>query len=274
MPGDQKPVVNYRDLVNGIRQLGVTGRPAIAHVSLSAFGMVRGGADTLLGALLSGVSGLMMPAFTYTTMLIPEDGPDANASDYGSGRDTNRMAEFFKENLPADSLMGVVAEALRRRPDALRSMHPILSFAGVQVEEALKAQTYADPLAPIRVLARQGASVILMGVDHTVNTSIHYAERLSGRRQFIRWALTPDGVRECPGFPGCSDGFQAVESLLAGLTRTVSIGGAQVSAFALVDLIDEVQQLLKRDPLALLCDRLECPRCDAVRADVRRAGMS
>lgn len=273
MPGDQKPVVNYRDLVNAIRQLELSERPAIAHVSLSSLGMVRGGADSLLGALLSGVSGLLMPTFTYKTMLIPEDGPAANASDYGSGRDTNRMAEFYRDNLPADPLMGVTAEALRRRPDAQRSMHPILSFAGVRVEEALKAQTYADPLAPIRVLASQGASVILMGVDHTVNTSIHYAEKLSGRRQFLRWALTPEGVRECPGFGGCSDGFHAVDRLLAGQTRTVILGAAQVKAFALVDLIDEVQGLLKRDPLALLCDRLDCQRCNAVRADVHRAAL-
>jgi aminoglycoside 3-N-acetyltransferase len=60
-----------------------------------------------------------------------------------------------------------------------------------------------DPLAPVGALAEENGTVLLIGVNHTVNTSIHYAEKIAGRKQFIRWALTPQGVRECPGFPGC-----------------------------------------------------------------------
>jgi len=40
----------------------------------------------------------------------------------------------------------------------------------------------------------------------------------------VRWALTAEGVVECPGFPGCSQGFQALESDLEGVTRSANVG--------------------------------------------------
>jgi len=36
-------------------------------------------------------------------------------------------------------------------------------------------------------------------------------------------------------------------------------------------MIERVQALLRRDPLALLCDRADCARCEAVRAAVAAA---
>ncbi len=259
-------VTSFRILVGALRDLGVErGRPVIAHASLSAFGKVNGGAETLLGALLASFGRVLMPAFTYKTMLVPEAGPPDNALDYGSGRDMNRMAEFFHPDMPADRLMGAVAEALRRSPLAQRSMHPILSFAGIGVETELESQSLTEPLAPIGRLHEAGGWVVLLGVDHTVNTSIHYAERLAGREGFVRWALTPEGVVECPGFPGCSQGFQAIESDLEGVTRRAAAGATVIRAVALSELVERTVSRLTSDPLALLCTSDSCPRCQAVR---------
>jgi aminoglycoside 3-N-acetyltransferase len=186
---------------------------------------------------------------------------------YGSGKDANRMAEFFQPHMLPDRLMGAVPEALLRRPQARRSAHPILSFVGVQAEKALEAQTIAEPLAPIRVLAGARGWVLLLGVDQTVNTSIHYAERCAGRKQFTRWALTPKGVVECPGFPGCSDGFEALTPRLHGVTRMSWAGPALIQAIPLIDLVDIVKMWIQADPWALLCERKDCERCSAVRAN-------
>ncbi len=258
--------LSYRELVQGLQRLGIpAGKPVIAHASLKAFGEVRGGAETLLGALLSVFPRLMMPTHTYQTMLIPEDGPENNAIRYGSGRDQNAMAVFFSPNLPADALMGVLPETLRKHPQAKRSAHPILSFAGLRVEDALAAQTLNEPLSPIRVLEEAEGWALLLGVDHTVNTSIHYAEKLAGRRQFVRWALTPAGVVECPGFPGCSLGFEKAASLLQAVTRETTLGGAQVRALPLVEMIGLLVAALREDPLAFLCDDPACERCAATR---------
>lgn len=261
--------ISFRDFDLAFRDLGLgRDQPVIAHASLSAFGEVRGGAETLLGVLLNTVNTVIMPTFTYRTMLIPEEGPEGNASVYGSGKDTNRMAEFYQPEMQADTLMGTVAETLRRRPKAERSSHPILSFTGVNAAAPLQAQTLAEPMAPIGKLTAQEGWVVLLGVDHTVNTSIHYAEKLAGRKQFIRWALTPQGVKECPGFPGCSDGFEVVASRLSACTRKVSLGSASIQAVPLLELVKNVQEMISEDPLAMLCARPVCERCDAVRSVV------
>ena len=264
-------MLTFRQLLKSIRQLNIPpDAPVIAHASLSAFGEVHGGAETLLGALLTACPRVMMPAFTYKTMVIPEVGPENNGMEYGTGEDRNKMAEFFRPGMPVDPLMGSLPERLRRHPKAKRSSHPILSFTGVGVDEALAAQTLEEPLAPIGALAEEGGYVLLLGVDHTVNTSIHYAEKLAGRKQFIRWALTPKGVVACPGFPGCSDGFNQIEPHLEGVARRVTAGWARLQAIPLQDLLATARRLIEMNPRALLPDSSSDPR---VRDTLRAAGL-
>jgi aminoglycoside 3-N-acetyltransferase len=259
---------SYRDLIPAFSRLGIpAGSPVIIHASLRAFGQVRGGAETVVGALLNAFAGVMAPTFTYRTMITPEVGPPDNGMVYGSGENANRMAQFYRPNMPADPTIGRIPETLRQHPKARRSMHPILSFAGVGVEAALAAQTLAEPLAPIRALAEAEGWVLLLGVDHTVNTSLHYAEKLARRKQFIRWALTPSGIYECPGFPGCSDGFEGLVPHVHHLTRQQQIGEAQVQALPLASMLEVAKVLIEDDPLALLCDLPDCQRCHAARAD-------
>lgn len=259
-------MVTYHQFVSAFRKLELDpARPVIAHTSLSAFGKVQGGVDTLLGALLASYASVVMPVFTYKTMVTPECGPPDNALAYGKEKDRNYLADFYRPQLPADRLMGIVPETLRRYAKARRSRHPILSFTGVNASQALESQSIPEPLAPIRVLAEAGSWVLLLGVNHTVNTSIHYAERLAGRKQFVRWALTPRGVVECPGFPGCSDGFEALAQDLEGVSRQTQVGQALVQAVPLLQLIDIARARLEEDAAALLCKRSYCERCEDVR---------
>ncbi|NPV56828.1 MAG: AAC(3) family N-acetyltransferase [Anaerolineae bacterium] len=259
-------MISYRDIVSGLNKLELDpALPVVAHASLSAFGELRGGADTLLGALLRATPRLMMPTFTYKTMLIPEDGPPNNGILYGSGRDQNRMAEFFHMDMPADRLMGIIPETLRKMPGSTRTAHPIMSFCGKNTETILAAQTLAEPLAPLRRLVKMGGWVLLAGVGHTSNTTIHYAEKLAGRQQLTRWALTPHGVVACPNMPGCSEGFDQAESTLDAITRRSTIGNAVIRALPAAKMVELLVELLKDDAGALLCQGSDCERCDAVR---------
>jgi aminoglycoside 3-N-acetyltransferase len=260
--------VSLTDLRSSLFKLGLSHTPVIAHASLKAFGEVVGGANTLMRATLDSVWALVMPAFTYKTMITPEVGPPNNGLVYGRDPDLNRLAEPFTPDMPADKLMGATVEALRRHARAKRTSHPIQSFTGVYADKFLAAQSLQDPLGPIGALAEADGWVLLLGVDHTVNTSIHYAERLAGRKQFTRWALLPDRIVECPGFPGDSAGFDAIAPDLVNDTRHVKIGEAIVQAVPLQALLRVVDARIKDDPLALLCDRPECARCNAVRESV------
>ena len=253
------------DFTVALDRLELGNKPAIVHASLRSFGLVQGGAQTVLDALLASVSGLVMPAFTYKTMITPEVGPPNNGLTYGSQRDLNRMAVPFRMTMSVDPMIGTLAETLRRQPGVVRTAHPILSFAGLHMEDALLTQTHYQPFAPIGWLAEQDGWVLLLGVDHSVNTSINYGEKLAGRRQFVRWAWTGNRVIECPGFPGCSDGFEAIRPDLEIFSRRATVGESFIEAIPIQPLLQAVKARIETDPLALLCQRDACERCDAIR---------
>src|SRR5215216_4098388 len=258
-------MVGYDELKSAFQELGLANKPVIAHASLQPFGYIQNGADTVLGALTDSVKSLVMPTFTYKTMITPEVGPPNNGITYGGDGDLNKMAQPFTHDMPADPMMGVLPETLRNHPLAKRTSHPILSFAGIGADMILGAQTLYEPLAPIAALADEDGWVMLINVDHSVNTSIHYGEKLAGRKQFIRWAVMENRVVECPNFPGDSSGFDAITSYIKPDTRRVDIDEAFVQAIPLKRLLEAVQELIKIDPLALLCQREDCERCNTVR---------
>ena len=265
-------MLSYRELTTRLRELGVGphGR-VIAHVYPPALGPVAGGTETVLGGLLASCEILLMPAFTFQTMVTPAAGPPENGLSYGSDPDQNLRAEFYHPNLPPDPAFAEVAQALQKRPGANRSGHPVLSFVGLGADGGLNAQTLENPLAPIGWLAEQDGDVLLFGTNHISNFTLHYAEQLAGRKQFLRWALTAEGVVACPSFPGCSDGFEAIQPHLTGITRTVRIGAAEAHLIPIRDLVHVAVSWIRQDPRALLCDRLTCERCGDVRAAVRVA---
>ena len=257
--------VSVDDLESGLAELQMGAAPVIIHAALKSFGQVTGAAETVVEALVGSFQTILAPVFTYKTMVTPGTGPENNAIVYGSGQDTSRMAEFFSQDMPADPLMGVIPETLRLNPAARRSTHPIHSFAGINAGPFLAVQTLVDPFGPVGALEKSNGWVLLLGVNHTVNTSIHYAEKLAGRKTFTRWALTPQGVVECPSFPGCSAGFEAITPQVEKYTRRTRIDEALIQAVPLKDLFRVVEGMLKKDPLALLCKREDCERCNQIR---------
>ncbi len=267
------PELTFRDLQRGLRDLGLEqGARVIVHASLPAFGPVRGGAGTVLAALTSLCDLVVMPAFTPQCRVWPRAGPPLNGASYLGHDEENANAEIFRPDLPADPALGAVAELLRTAPGALRSWHPLFSFAAWSRPSSgaglvAAAQSLPEPLGPIAHLADGGheAMVLLLGVDHTANAALHFAEWRAGRKQFVRWALTPGGAVECPGCPGCPDGFNAITSELRSISRISQIGTARVECLPLNGLLRAAESLIRRDPAALLCSRRGCERCGAVR---------
>jgi aminoglycoside 3-N-acetyltransferase len=260
--------ITYHDIVRALRELELSrDSNVVAHVSLAAFGDMRGGAASALGALLATCGTVVMPTFTYQTMIWPESGPPDNACTYGDHVEENARAVLFSPDLPADPSLGQVAEMLRCHRLAARSSHPILSFAaaGAHTPEIISAQSLENPLGPLEWLYQHGGDALLMGVDHRVNTSIHLAEKLVGRKQFIRWAVGEERAYRLPGMPGCSNGFNAIAGKLAWSVQQTTVGIAPIQRIAIKKLVEAAMQMIQEDPHTLLCDDPKCERCDAIR---------
>ncbi len=261
---------SYRDVFNGLSQLGIERhQPVMVHVAESSYEKVKGGAETILAALLATVDDIIAPSFTHQTLIIPKEGPRNNAMDYGIGDEVNASAEFFHPDLTPDLDLGRFIEMLRMHPQARRSDHPIYSFSGIGVDMALRTQNWSEPLSTIGVLRDLEGWVLLVGGDHTLNFCLHFAERLARRKQFIRWALTPNGIVECPNIPGCSRGFNAIEAHTSEFGRIAELNGLQLRAFPLTPLLETSTLLIKNDPFALLCDHYDCQYCESVRQSLK-----
>lgn len=239
-------------------------KPALADLGLSKhFVLVHASdaldADLLLTALLDTASGVVTPTYTLQTLLPLDFHPSQTE------RDVNALAQAFDPNMPADEALGGFSETVRRHAEAKRSSHPVLSFGGIRADDIINSQTEYDPYAPVAALAERDGVVLLVGLDQRVNFSIHYGEKLAGRTQFIRHALTENGVVECPNFPGDSEGFNAIAPDISSFTRRAEVIGVQIQAIPLDHMLRAVVNKIHQDPYALLCGRPDCERCDAVR---------
>jgi len=263
-------MISYHDITSALNALGLNrSTPLIAHVDMPKLGSAKGGVKTVVGALLAAVDNLMMPAFTFSTLVIPESGPPDNDLEYGSGKLSNLQARIFRQDLPVDGVHREAAEELRKYPGALRSNHPVFSFVGLGMDIALIHHPADNPYAPLQVARDLESHVLLMGADPATNFSLHWAEKLAQRKQFIRWALTADSVQEIPHFPGCSRGFHKLHYYLQDELRSIQMGDALWYAVRLDILIDTAVALIKDDAFALLCNDMHCQRCNIVRAAIK-----
>ena len=171
-------------LFTDLRACGVReGHTLIVHGSLSRIGFVVGGAETVVRALLAAVGAegtLVVPTQTWKNL------------DPARGVHGDRVPEAWypvlREHWPAydpaitPSLnMGSIAETLRLWPGATRSAHPARSFAAlgagaayITAEHPLERPTgEGSPLSKIYEL---DSFILLLGVGHDKNTSLHLAE--------------------------------------------------------------------------------------------------
>lgn len=263
-------MLTYHRLISALKYIGLRkDTPALTFFGSGIFEETQGGIATLMGALLSTVDNVMLPAFTYSTMVIPESGPEENLIDYGSGREANLEATIFSYTLPSEMGNQAAIDHLRNFPGVYRSSHPILSFYGLGLDIALIDHPPGKPYLPIQKMIDLDGWVILLGAKSSQNFAIHYAERLSGRKQFTRWALTPNGIAQCEHFPGCPDGFSKLNYYLHEDLHKVTLDEFTIQGVPVKILVETATALLKEDPFALLCNDLNCARCNIVRDDVR-----
>jgi aminoglycoside 3-N-acetyltransferase len=271
---DEAVNVTEADIVDGLRRLGLNELSSvIVHSSLRSFGHVDGGAHAVCRALVGTCGTVMMLAASWDHTgdlpappgLVRPHNAYYNAESWESFDDALAGVVPFALDLPVARWLGRIAETLRQNFPHDRSTHPLFSFlaAGTHAQHLLAAQGLDWPLGPIQALADLNGHVLLLGVDHTSNTTIHLAEQQLGRSMFYRYAKAAPGVwMELPNFPGESDRFDDIEAELAPATAEVRIGNCRARLVPVRVVLACATRLILADPAALLCDKPDC-RCSA-----------
>jgi aminoglycoside 3-N-acetyltransferase len=171
------------DLTVGLTALGLgRGDVALVHSSLSSFGVVVGGEQTVLAALAEvlGPEGTaVMPAQSW--QLCDPDFLNDPLLDADTRQAIREALPAFDLHLTPTRSMGAVAELFRSQPGTLRSNHPHRSFAakGPLAPQIVATQEIDDPFGPLSPLARLvdlDAVVLLLGVGFDKCTALHHAE--------------------------------------------------------------------------------------------------
>lgn len=261
--------VSREAISDGLRRLGLTGKPVAVHSSLRSFGRVDGGAETVIRSLQEVCSTVLMPGFQCAAKMLPP--PDKryrqNGCDYAVHFDfVNPPSPFNVHAAPLHPKMGAVCHTFARQEGTLRSYHPWHSWLGTgeRADEWLADHPWETTSRPLETPAVAGGFVLLLGVNLTSCTAVHIAEERAGRRPFIRWAMDAGGVIREVATSGCAKGFGALMPYCRHLFRAERIGNCVAQAAPIRELIDCLEPVIRSRPELTRCSA-ECLRCqDAV----------
>ena len=271
-------------LAADLRALGLPTGPGavlIVHSGYRSLGKVEGGPAAVARALVAAVApGGTLLAPTFTNDLVdPYTWPVPPPAEERL-RIMAAMDEFDPLTSPPHK-MGAIATALWRHPGARRSRHPVTSWVaiGPRAEELTADHPLDDPEGidgPVGRAYRADARVLLLGVDHDANTTVHLAESLMEMPHLrvlpdLYPARAVDGSREWRPIAKttkCSDGFVKLGPALerAGVIHRGRAGQAECQLLRSRDIVRVVCELLGLQPEALLCDDPECVHCPSSRA--------
>lgn len=252
------------DVVRQLRELGVSaGAVLLVHASFRAVRPVLGGPDGLIDALVEAVGDngtVVMPSW-----------PKRSERGFDPAVD------------PAAPDLGVVADRFWRRPGVLRANHPA-AFAALGPDAAAVLR---DPLplpphvpeSPVGRVRDLDGSILLLGVDHDANTTIHLAELEGGARYRVpkHCFVRSDGVIERIEYgenDHCCARFRLVDGWLddAGAQRHGPVGRAEARLTRSRDVVRVVTGRLRSEPETFLHPLGSgCAECDEAWHSLRSA---
>ena len=170
-------------LTSDLAALGVRpGGVVIVHTAMSALGWVAGGAQSVVEALVAAVGP------TGTIVMPSQSGQLTDPGGWNNPPVPAEWVDVVRSGLPAyDPVltparsMGAVVDCFLQHRDMHRSPHPTVSFAALGPQAAAIVDEHpvcpeTGETSPLGRLYELDAQVLLLGVDHGNNTSLHLAE--------------------------------------------------------------------------------------------------
>lgn len=246
------------EVAEQLRALGVReGGVLLVHTSFRAVRPVEGGPRGLIGALrdaLGPEGTLVFPSWTGD-----DDTP------------------FDPARTPAAEDLGVVADTFWRMPGVARSSHPFaFAAAGPRAEEITAGPLPLPPHIPESPVGRVhdlDGQVLLLGVNHDADTTLHLAELLAGVPYRIPKHITVmqhgQPVRVEYGENDlCGERFVLADTWLRerGVQAEGRVGHADARLVRARDVVAVTLEHLRRDPLLFLHPPgAGCAECDEAR---------
>jgi aminoglycoside 3-N-acetyltransferase len=236
-------VIAEAELRAQLHALGLAaGSIVVVHTSFKAVGPVAGGPLGLIAALRAALGDegtLVMPSMSFDDDLV-----------------------FDARATPCRE-MGVVADTFWRQPGVARTDNPSgFAAAGAYAATIVASHPLAPPHgidSPVGRACALGGFVLLLGVGHDADTTLHFAESL---------AKVP--YRETDH---CCQGFARADEWLRarGLQREGTVGRGHARLVRAHDVVRVVVAELRRDPFALLAHAADggCDDCAQAWASVR-----
>lgn len=160
----------------------VEGQSVLVHLAMSKLGWIIGGGEAVILALLAAVGD------TGTIMMVTSSSNNTDPKDWQNPPVPEKWWQTIREHTPAYNPLtkptrglGVVPELFRTWPGAVRSGHPAFSLTalGPQAEYLMADHALTEESgdhSPLGKLYELDGHVLLLGVDHQNNTSLHLAE--------------------------------------------------------------------------------------------------
>jgi aminoglycoside 3-N-acetyltransferase len=249
-----------QSIAEDLRRLGLQpGMTVLVHSSLSKIGYVVAGAVSVIYALqdvLTPEGTLVMPAHT---------GDYSDPAEWQNPPVPAVWHEHIRQNMPLfdpartpTRNMGAIPELFRTWPDVVRSFHPSVSFAAWgryarQITDNHSLEFGLGEGSPLARIYELDGYVLLLGVGHNRNTSMHLGEVRAGvRRQVLcgapmlvngrsRWTTYREIDYDDEPFPQIGAEMEA-----AGLVTIGNVGRAECRFFSQRTAVDFTEAWLQR----------------------------
>jgi len=175
--------LTVESLTAALRACGLAeGQTILVHMAMSKLVWVIGGAEAVILALLGAVgeTGTIMMTTNSSNNTDPEEWQHPPVPEKWWGTIRDHTPAYNPRTTPTRG-MGMVPELLRTWPGAWRSAHPAFSLAAVGLQAEFLTAGHAltedsGDRSPLGRLYELDGHVLLLGVDHWNNTSLHLAE--------------------------------------------------------------------------------------------------
>lgn len=253
--------LNPKTLTQNFLELGVKpGGVLLVHTSFSKIKPIEGGPLGLISALRSALGSdgtLVMPSMSYD-----DDHP------------------FDKTKSPCPE-MGIVADTFWRLPGILRSDNNHAFAAVGRLAEKIVAPHPMDVphglASPVGRVYDMDGQVLLLGVDHGSNTTIHLCENLAGvryrRAKYITVLKDGQPTRfDYLEIDHCCQNFALVDGWLDEKQnqRHRRIGNGETRLMRSRDIVNVVTSHLEKDETIFLHPQGIDEECDDARASLTR----